>query len=226
MTQSPKELATHFFDDTAKTYEKVACFATLGQDNSWKKQIMQNIHTANTILELACGTGILTRMLAKKFPNAKITAVDASKSYLDVAKQNCSEFPNITLVHQDAESLDLDETFDCVCSSYIPKYCDPKILIPRCKSRLNPQGCIILHDFIYPQSKLLQHLWNLYFKVLQFTGLFIPSWRFAFSELPKLIKDSNWVADYTKTLHENNFTVTTTNQTCGTSSIIHAKINS
>jgi len=39
-------------------------------------------------LDLACGTGILTREIAEKFPNAKIVGIDITKSYLDVAKEN------------------------------------------------------------------------------------------------------------------------------------------
>ena len=224
MSQSPKNLVPHFFGDTAQTYDKVASWATFGKDKYWKKEIIGKINGTNRILELACGTGIMTRMIAQNYPSSKITGVDISEEYLDIAKQNSKNFKNISFMHQDAEELSLDEKFDCICSSYIPKYCVPKTLIQRCISHLKPNGAIILHDFIYPQNKLLQKLWNMHFVVLLFTGNFIPSWKYAFSELPKLIKHSSWAEDYKNTLEENGFTVKRYDMTWHTSSIIHAEM--
>ncbi|AFS80679.1 UbiE/COQ5 methyltransferase [Candidatus Nitrosopumilus koreensis AR1] len=224
MNQNPRNLVPRFFNDTAKTYDKIANWATFGQDKYWKDKIIQNIPSADSVLDLACGTGILTRMIAQKFPHAKITGVDISQTYLQIAKQNSTGFENISFVYQDAEELDLKEKFDCICSSYIPKYCDPKTLIQKCISHLNPKGTIILHDFIFPQNRLLQNLWNAYFEILLFAGNFVPSWKFAFKELPNLIRESRWVDDYTETLEKNNFIVSRHDMTWHTSSIIFAKM--
>lgn len=224
MVQSPKKLVPRFFGDTAKTYDAVANWATFGKDKYWKNKIIQKISSADSVLDLACGTGILTRMIAQKFPHTKITGVDISQSYLQIAKQNSTGFENISFIHQDAEEINLEEKFDCICSSYIPKYCVPKILIQKCISHLNPKGTIILHDFIFPQNKLLQNLWNVYFKILLFVGNFVPSWGFAFAKLPKLIRESSWVKDYKETLENNGFTVKIQDMTWHTSSIIHAKM--
>lgn len=224
MAQNPRNLVPRFFDDTAKTYDAVVNWTTFGKDKYWKNKIIQKIPRVDSVLDLACGTGILTRMIAQKFPRTKITGVDISQTYLQIAKQNSTEFENISFVHQDAEKLDLDEKFDCICSSYIPKYCDPKTLIQKCISHLNPNGTIILHDFVFPQNKLLQNLWNVYFKILLLAGNFIPSWVFAFAELPKLIRESSWAEDYEEILEKNCFTVKRLDMTWHTSSIIYAKM--
>ena len=225
MAQSPKNLVPHFFGDTANTYDKVARWATFGKDKYWKEKIIQKINGADSILELECGTGILTRMIAQKNPDLKITGVDISKTYLDIARQNSKHFENISFLQQDAEEISLDEKFDCICSSYIPKYCEPEILIQRCISHLKPNGTIILHDFIYPKNKVLQKFWSMHFGVLLFAGNFVPSWKFAFAELPKLIKQSSWATDYQKTLEKNGFNVKRHDMTWHTSSIIYAKMN-
>lgn len=223
MVQSPKELVPNFFGKTAKTYEKIATFATFGKDNYWKKEIIDKIDNANTILDLACGTGKLTRMIASRFPSSKIVGLDISKSYLDIASKN--SFQNISFVHQDAESMSLDEKFDCICSSYIPKYCNPKILIKNCINHLAPGGSIIFHDFVYPKNSLVQEFWKLHFVFLRFLGNFISSWSYAFSELPKLIQESKWVEQYSQELIKNRFEVRQQNLTWNSSVILYAKRN-
>lgn len=221
--QSPKSLVPLFFEHTAKTYDKVAVWATFGKDKYWKKEIVEKIEHADSILDLACGTGILTRNIAKRFPQSQILGIDISKRYLEIAEKNSSSFSNISFLHVDAENLNLDKKFDCICSSYIPKYCNPEILVKKFIHHLNPGGKIILHDFTYPKNKLVKILWNSYFVLLNFIGTFAPSWKFAFVELPKLIKTSSWVNSYKQKLERNGFKVKLQNLTWHSSTILFAK---
>ena len=86
LAESAKNLVPKFFDETGTTYDGVVSYGTLGKDKYWKRKILEQISNGNSFLDLACGTGILTREIAKKFPNAKIVGIDITKSYLDVAK--------------------------------------------------------------------------------------------------------------------------------------------
>jgi len=70
--ESPKDLVPQFFDKTAYTYDKVVNLTTFGKDKYWKKEILKKIPNCNSILDLACGTGILTFQIAEKFPDSKI----------------------------------------------------------------------------------------------------------------------------------------------------------
>ena len=120
-------------------------------------------------------------------------------------------------------NLNIEQKFDCVCSSYIPKYCNTEILIKKLIPHLNPGGKIILHDFTYPTNNLVKRLWSSYFKLLNFIGIFIPPWKHAFEELPKLIKTSNWVNSYKQELERNGFEVKQQNLTWNSSTILLAK---
>lgn len=223
VAQSPKDLVPMFFDNTAKTYDKISVWATFGKDRYWKKMIVSKIRHADNILDLACGTGILTRKVAVKFPKADVKGVDITKSYLDVAQKNSLQFSNISFIHQDAENLNLDEKFDCICSSYIPKYADPKTLVKTCVSHLKPDGVIVLHDFTYPRNIFIQTLWGMYFVLLGFVGNFIPAWKEAFVGLPKLIRSSMWVDDYRQELQLKGFDVKQTSLTWHSSVILVAR---
>jgi demethylmenaquinone methyltransferase/2-methoxy-6-polyprenyl-1,4-benzoquinol methylase len=220
--ENPKNLVPKFFDNTSKSYDKVAVLATFGKDRYWKNEILKNIQ-GSIFLDLACGTGILTRKIAESFPNSKIIGLDITQSFLKVAKRNSTMYKNISFVHQDAEKLSLDTKFDCIVSSYIPKYCNPSLVIPRCISHLNSGGKIILHDFTYPQNRVIGTLWDMYFVVLNFAGNFIPTWKKAFAELPKLIKSSSWLELYEKEMRRNGLVVKSEHLTWNSSAILIGK---
>lgn len=193
---------------------------TFGRDKYWKKEILKKIPNCSFILDLACGTGILTFQIAKKFPNAKILGVDITRNYLEIARKKLKTYQNISFLCYDAEKLDLDQKFDCITSSYIPKYCNGKVLIKVCLNHLNPGGKIILHDFILPKNKIIRFLWNFYFIILRLVGYVVPNWKDVFVDLPKLIRESNWLDDYDDTMRKNGLKVERQNLTLHSSAIL------
>ncbi|MFB5609839.1 MAG: class I SAM-dependent methyltransferase [Nitrosarchaeum sp.] len=194
--KTPKDLVPVFFDNTANSYDKIVHWTTFGKDSFWKQKILEQLSSENTILDLACGTGILTKQIAQKIPHAKIIGVDITKNYLEKAKEKLISYQNISFVNQDAEKFDLGQTFDCITASYLPKYCTADILVKNCIKHLNVGGKIILHDFTCPKNVFIRKMWDFYFKLLYLAGLFIPDWKQVFVDLPNLIRTTNWVDDY------------------------------
>lgn len=218
--ESPKGLARQFFSNNAQSYEKIVNLTTFGRDAYWKKEILKEIPRCKSILDLATGTGILTFQISKKFPDLKITAVDLSEEYLIIAKSKLKPHQKISFLLCDAEKIALDDTFDCIISSYIPKYCNPEILIDRCFCHLNPGGKIILHDFVYPKNKIIRFMWNLYFVILNVIGFFVPNWKDVFKNLPRLIRTINWVDKYKDIMEKRDLIVDVQYLTMGCSAIL------
>ena len=171
-------------------------------------------------MDLACGTGILTREIAKKFPSANIVGIDITKSYLDVAKENSNSFDNISFILDDAEEFKLDSKFDCITASYLPKYCDPEILVKNCINHLKPGGKIVFHDFVYPKNPVVRGLWNFFLTFLRLIGCFIPSWKDALIGLPKLIRRTKWLQSYSDAMKKSGLKVSSQYLTYGTSAIL------
>jgi demethylmenaquinone methyltransferase/2-methoxy-6-polyprenyl-1,4-benzoquinol methylase len=207
MQEPTKTLVKKFFENTAVSYEKVVNLATLGRDSYWKREILKKIPKCSSILDLASGTGILTFKIAEKFPDAEIIGVDITEGYLSVARKKIKSTHKISFLHGDAEKISLTAKFDCITSSYIPKYCVPDILIEKCLNHLNSNGKIILHDFTYPQNIVVKVLWNIYFVILKIFGPLLPSWKYAFENLSNLIKSSNWIDDYSDIMKRNGLHV-------------------
>lgn len=68
------------------------------------------------ILELGCGTGNYTQLLRNKFRPALLKAIDISRQMIEVARQKLND-KRVDFIVADAETLSVDENFDCITSN-------------------------------------------------------------------------------------------------------------
>ncbi len=208
-TDPKLELVHRFFSGTGGSYDSMVNYATFGIDSLWKRRMVNLIpYGSKRILDLACGTGISTRTIAKRFPDAHVVGVELRDEYLGIARKKAQEIgnPNMEFILSRAEDYRSGESFDCVSSSYLAKYADLKILIPSLKDLLKPDGLLIMHDFTFPPKTYLVWIFRLYFKILQRVGSPIfPAWREIFYGLPRLIEETRWVPELRAELENHGF---------------------
>jgi len=198
------ELVERFFRGTGGTYDLVVSAATFGIDRWWKRRIVALIPPrATRILDLACGTGISTAAIARRFPQAHIVGVELREEYLAIARR---KLPKVELVLSRAEDYRSALPFDCITSSYLAKYADLARLVPLCREMLSPGGVLLMHDFTYPPNRALVALWRIYFKTLQtIGGALLPAWREIYYGLPALIERTRWLPELQALLAEQRF---------------------
>ncbi|MDD4870692.1 MAG: methyltransferase domain-containing protein [Kiritimatiellae bacterium] len=80
-------------------------------------RLIDNNPAIKSILEIGCGTGILTAKLAKKFPSARICATDISKGMILESKKQLKSQQNIKWITGDFRELPGLGRFDMVTSS-------------------------------------------------------------------------------------------------------------
>ncbi|WP_165836267.1 class I SAM-dependent methyltransferase [Taibaiella soli] len=69
----------------------------------------------SAVLEIACGTGRLTKYLSQQLPGASITATDLNPAMLEFAQKRFSGLSNVRWEIADALSVPFaDQSFDCV----------------------------------------------------------------------------------------------------------------
>ena len=197
-------LIQRFFPGTGHTYDRIVRLTTFGTDAAWKKEILSRLpKRAERILDLACGTGILTFQLAGLYPNAHITGVDITKDYLDVARQTIDKLrtENVYLSRSRAEDVKLNTSFDCIVSSYLARYADLEMLTQNCAEMLRSGGMLLMHDFVLPTNPIVKLIWKQYFKLLApFARWRYPEWEPAFSGLANHIRNTTWVRDLSEAM--------------------------
>jgi demethylmenaquinone methyltransferase / 2-methoxy-6-polyprenyl-1,4-benzoquinol methylase len=208
-----------FTPENAASYDSVARYATFGQDVAWKRRIVQLVESCRSVLELACGTGKLTSMLSR--PDRSITGIDLTFEYL-VASKKRGDF---RVAQGTAELLPYRELqFNAVVSSYLAKYVDIESVAQECLRILRPGGLVVFHDFTYPSNPGMQVLWKAYFRILQFAGLFAPTWRVVFDNLANYVRESKWDDIAASALENAGFrNITIEYYTAGTAATISAE---
>lgn len=202
-------LAERFFASNGTTYDQIANLSTLGLDIWWKKLILDKVPKGSSqILDQACGTGILTFKIARKFPHCRVIGVDLQGEYISIARKKAKDLQltNIEFISGRAEDVILDGAFDCITSSYLAKYADLDRLVENARGMLREGGVLIMHELTHPANPVLAGLWKLNFKFLQTYGAWrYPEWETAFRELPAVLRRTNWVNELTETLRAKEF---------------------
>lgn len=202
------------FAGTATRYDAVVRTATLGMDFHWKRRMIAAIPTDreyDRILDLACGTGIVTFALADRFPNAEIVGLDVSPNMLAVARDR-KDHDNVRFVEKPAEEMDDfgRRSFDLVTTSYLPKYTDIQLLATNTAKVLTDNGAAIFHDFTYPRSRPYVAFFEAYWALLQRILPHIPGYEEFSVELRDLIVDaSRWPEELRESLRRAGFDRTT-----------------
>lgn len=108
-------------------------------------------------LEVAGGTGRLSKFVKLTFPKAKITVLDLSHPYLKKAQANLSEFSKVDFVQGDAAALPFkDQQFDAVFSCFLfheLPYEERKKVLKEAVRVLNPGGFCGLVDSLQDEDR-------------------------------------------------------------------------
>lgn len=137
----------HQYDQLAASY-----------DQQWQAYLVKTLTFLQTwanlaadarVLDVACGTGLFEQRVLADHPTQPMVGIDLSGNMLELARQKCQPFPQVTF--QVARALALpfaDQTFDMVVSASAFHYFDdPVRALAEMKRVLKPQGTVIILDW-------------------------------------------------------------------------------
>jgi demethylmenaquinone methyltransferase / 2-methoxy-6-polyprenyl-1,4-benzoquinol methylase len=203
------ELVDRLFTGTGQTYDSMVHWATFGIDRLWKRRMLELIpHGDGPVLDLACGTGISTLSIARRFPHRQVIGVELRDEYLQFAREKVrrESLDNVELVLCRAEDFHSTTVFDCITSSYLAKYADLPLLTRNCREMLGDGGVLMMHDFTYPPKPALVALFRLYFMVMKQTvARAFPAWQEIYDGLPRLIEQTRWLEELEASLARERF---------------------
>jgi demethylmenaquinone methyltransferase/2-methoxy-6-polyprenyl-1,4-benzoquinol methylase len=182
------------FDRIAGRYDLLNTVMTAGLNRLWNRRVLRatELRAGGTALDLACGTGSLTRDLAKKVgPEGHVLGVDFSGEMLRAARSR--PMPNVEYRLGDATDLSEvpSEAFDAATIAYgarnIP---DLDALFSEMARTLKPGGVAVCLEIARPTGRVPAAFYGLWFdKIVPRLGGLISGDASAYSYLPESVKE-------------------------------------
>jgi len=187
-------LVREMFDRIAGRYELLNTVMTAGLHRFWNRRVIRatGLRPGGLALDLACGTGTLTRDLADRVgPEGHVLGIDFSVEMLRVAKTRPA--PNIEYRLGDATRLvDVpSRAFDAATIAYgarnIP---DLDALFSEMARALKPDGVAVCLEIARPTGRISSRFYGLWFdRIVPKLGGLISGDASAYSYLPESVKE-------------------------------------
>ena len=158
-SENKKHFNEKHFTESAPRYDIATRGLSLGQDSYWKRCLIEELPPAEApyCVDIACGTGDVTFLLADKYDDGKMLGVDLTQEMINISDSRNSN-PQVRFSCQDMSHLDLpDHSVDIMTGSYaIRNAPDLDEALEEFHRVMKPSGQLAFLDFSKPSSQLLQ----------------------------------------------------------------------
>ena len=115
-----KQRNIKIWNEVAPRYHKRWASVNKGPFQSTKKLVeLVNINRGDAVLDVACGTGVVTNEIQKKIgKSGYVVGVDTSSTAIKIAKKWNGKKSNVNFVNADAEKFNFSKKFDVVTCQY------------------------------------------------------------------------------------------------------------
>lgn len=142
-----------FWDNVAGVYDIFVNIINRRTHLRLKEIVSDLVEPDDTVLECACGTGLLSAVIAEKC--RQLTATDFSEKMLKKAEKNCRAFRNITYDQADITALPCpDSSFDKVVAANVIHLLDnPLAAISELNRVCKGGGMLIIPTYMNKDDK-------------------------------------------------------------------------
>lgn len=137
----------HVIDRFSRSAESYDGYATIQREVGRQLLSMFDQTACAAILELGCGTGNFTNLLAERFAGAEIQAVDISPAMIEVAARKLRD-RRVTLRVADAETMELSGPHDLVAANAsFHWFEDLPAILPKLARSCAAEGTLLFSTF-------------------------------------------------------------------------------
>lgn len=133
-----------------KDFDRIALLeqAKWNHNNHYHNFLLKQLPTyCESVLEIGCGTGAFTRLLAEQ--SDRVLAIDLSPKMIEIAKLQSGHYTNINFQVADISKWEFPvEEFDALASISTFHHLQLESLLPKLKAALKPGGKLIVLDLV------------------------------------------------------------------------------
>lgn len=195
--QEKQKLVNRVFDSVADRYDLMNDLMSLGIHRWWKRQAISTcqLRPGQQVLDLAAGTGDLTRLIAPKVTRSgSVTLCDLNHAMLLNGRKQLIDqglVENIQIVQGNAQALPFaDNSFDRLIIGFgLRNVTHKEQALSSMYRVLKPGGRLIILEFSRPTSQKFNYLYDAYsFHILPRLGEFIANDRESYQYLVESIR--------------------------------------
>jgi trans-aconitate methyltransferase len=150
----------------------------------------------DAVLDIGCGDGRITTLIAEKVSTGHVTGIDASAAMIEHAKHFEKKYKNLSFQQQEATQLDVDSAFDWVTSfSCLHWIENQRVVWEGIHKALKTNGKAVVlfykrHPYLWDSinNMMTKPEWEAYFKDFH-TALHTPEYECSKEEYAKILKD-------------------------------------
>ena len=196
-SEQKQAMVADVFHSVAAKYDIMNDVMSFGIHRLWKRFTIDasNVRPGNKVLDLAGGTGDLTRKFSQAVgPTGKVVLADINDSMIKVGREklhNLGVVSNVEYVQANAQALPFAEnTFDLVTIAFgLRNVTDKDEALRSIYSVLKPGGRLLVLEFSKPEQQWLNKAYDFYsFKILPEMGQLIAGDKESYQYLSESIR--------------------------------------
>ncbi len=148
-----------YWSKRASIFDKASCDmdkkCSLDNKMDW---VIGQFKDTDTTLELGCGTGVYSALIANEVKN--LIATDMSTEMLKIARANLNQYENVKIRKEDCYAISYeDNTFDSIIlANLIHIVSDPQAVLKECHRVLKKDGRIIIVSYTFYGLSFIQKI--------------------------------------------------------------------
>lgn len=194
--QQKTKLVADVFAKVAPKYDLMNDLMSAGMHRLWKKFTIDeaDVKPSQVILDVAAGSGDLTKAFARKVSRGKVVMTDINPAMLEVGRKRLIDegiVNNVEFVIADAENLPFTtDYFDCITIAFgLRNVTNKSAALASMYRVLKPGGKLLILEFSHPSNSLLKKIYDTYsFNVIPKLGEWIAHDKASYQYLVESIR--------------------------------------